>query len=161
MATPGPNSSINADFPNASPLGYLITSEWDDFYNCIAHALCDNNHWWWPGSHWSSEVECEETLSAFIKMFKTVAGYEEWAQENGNLEAGYEKIAIYADADGKPTHAARQLNDGSWTSKIGQNVDISHPSVQVLEDSACKKSLYGNVVKYLRRPKQTPHSHPS
>lgn len=161
MATPGTNSSIDADFPNAPLLGYSITSEWDDFYNCIAHALGDNNHWYWPGCYWPSDVEREETLSAFIKLFKAVAKYEEWAQENGDLEAGYEKVAIYADADGKPTHAARQLGDGNWTSKIGQNKDIKHSSVRVLEDSAFKKSLYGKVVKYMRRSRATPLSHPS
>ena len=31
------------------------------------------------------------------------------------LEPGFEKIALYADNSGKPTHAARQLDNGRWT----------------------------------------------
>ena len=50
--------------------------------------------------------------------------------ESGDLEVGFEKVAIYAQADGAPTHAARQLPDGTWTSKLGQEVDIGHTDLQ-------------------------------
>lgn len=41
-------------------------------------------------------------------------------------EHGYEKIALYLAGDGKVTHAARQLESGQWTSKLGNWVDIEH-----------------------------------
>ena len=44
------------------------------------------------------------TLDAFIQAFQSI-GYEVCASDN--LESGFQKIAIYADSTGKPTHAAR------------------------------------------------------
>lgn len=56
------------------------------------------------------------TLDAFIQAFQSI-GYEVCASDN--LEAGFQKLAIYADYTGKLTHAARQLLNGKWTSKLG------------------------------------------
>jgi hypothetical protein len=42
------------------------------------------------------------------------------------LEAGLEKVALYADEHGEWTHAAPQLPDGWWTSKLGPEEDILH-----------------------------------
>ncbi|MCK4793650.1 MAG: hypothetical protein KAV87_58515 [Desulfobacteraceae bacterium] len=65
----------------------------------------------------------------------------------GRRESGYEKIVLYALKD-QPTHAARQLKNGRWTSKLGKNVDIEH-KVRDLEGPR-----YGKVVAYFRRPRQ-------
>ena len=54
-------------------------------------------------------------------------------------------MAIYA-LQGKPTHAARQLGDGRWTSKLGKEVDITHTLVGL------EGPVYGQVAAYLRRP---------
>ena len=58
---------------------------------------------------------------------------------------GSKKIAIY-QSGGLPTHAARQLPDGQWTSKLGRNIDISHtlPGLEGPE--------YGQVAVFMRRP---------
>lgn len=50
-------------------------------------------------------------------------GYE--TCQTRDLEPGKRKIAIYAKGD-LPTHAARQLPTGEWTSKLGRYVDIGH-----------------------------------
>jgi len=47
--------------------------------------------------------------------------------QEAEYEIGFEKIAIHVDSKGKPTHAARQLISGLWTSKLGEFVDIEHP----------------------------------
>jgi len=60
-------------------------------------------------------------------------------------EADVEKIAIYTDR-AKPTHAARQLADGSRTSKLGQAGDISHQTLDALEGG-----LYGSVAQIMSR----------
>jgi hypothetical protein len=65
--------------------------------------------------------------------------------EHGHLEAGFAKVAIYA-LDGKPAHAARQLPDGRWTSKLGRDIDIAH-SLSGLVGPA-----YGEVAIYVKRP---------
>ncbi|HEY7766958.1 MAG TPA: hypothetical protein VIB55_02185 [Longimicrobium sp.] len=48
------------------------------------------------------------------------------AEPNPAPEAGTEKIAIFALPNGYPTHVARQVESGYWTSKLGTNVDIEH-----------------------------------
>jgi hypothetical protein len=60
------------------------------------------------------------------------------------LESGFEKIALYA-LEGHPKHAARQLPDGAWSSKLGKYIDIAH-SLNGLEGT-----VYGQVVGFLKR----------
>ena len=61
------------------------------------------------------------------------------------LEEGCEKIAIYAIVD-KPTHVARQLPNGRWTSKLGGLKDIEHAT---LDDLA--GPIYGYPALFMRR----------
>ena len=46
-----------------------------------------------------------------------------------------------------PTHAARQLPDGKWTSKLGPFEDIKHSTLVCL-----KGPLYGEPDTYMKRP---------
>ena len=57
-----------------------------------------------------------------------------------------EKVALFVRPDGTPTHAARQLRDGRWTSKLGRDRDISHKMVVDLAGEA-----YGEPAAYLKR----------
>lgn len=85
-------------------------------------------------------------MEAFHAAFRTL-GYA--LCDDGALEAGYEKIALYAKQAGatlKPTHAARQLGDGQWTSKVGDFEDIKHVTLESLHGPQ-----YGEVVQYMRR----------
>jgi len=72
----------------------------------------------------------EEDINSFFAAFAT-RGWKKC--KNGRLKRGYEKIAIYVDKLGEPQHAARQLPDGTWTSKIGDWEDISHDTLESLE----------------------------
>jgi len=118
--------NLEALFPGLGNGGYRITSPATDAYNCIAWAAGDTRNWWWPDllpkQHWPAGVELMETLPAFEKAFATL-GYVVGADET--LEPGFEKIALFADDD-FPTHAARQLPNGRWTSKLGELEDIEH-----------------------------------
>ena len=80
-----------------------------------------------------------------MKVF-TEMGYS--ICDNTDKETGYEKVAIYA-RNGLWEHAARQLDDGRWTSKIGEFEDITHPSPEDLAGE-----LYGNVHCIMRRPSE-------
>lgn len=116
---------LEALFPGLRSSGYAITSPADDIYNCIAWAANDPLHWWWPdilkARYWAADVLREETVAAFQEAFgslgDTVCAGEE-------MEASVEKVALFADAEGFPTHAARQLPSGRWTSKL----HVAYPS---------------------------------
>ena len=136
---------LEESFPNLSRDDYQIVSDPDPLYNCIAWALGINDQWWWPirGSYWPSEVPREETVEAFIRAFGT-RGFEPCS--DGSMDPGFEKIAIYADSRGTPTHAARQVENGRWISKIGGYVDIEHHTLRGLEGPT-----YGTAIMFLRR----------
>ena len=133
-------------FPRLRGSGYLIDSPQDPAYNCIAHAAADKNSRWWPDvageDTWPEGVPREETREAFVAAFATL-GYTVCAGEE--REPGFEKVALFADAQGVPTHAARQLESTSWTSKLGGLEDIRH----ALHDR--EGTTYGSVLLILKR----------
>jgi len=70
---------------------------------------------------------------------------------DGTLEPGFEKIVIYV-LSGTPTHAARQLNSGLWTSKLGQQVDVEHDTPEaIVQEIAQLAAIYGLPVQYMKR----------
>ncbi len=136
---------LEAAFPGLEGSGYAVTSPATVAYNCIGWAAGESDRWWWPDpagvSYWPDRVVREETLAAFMAAFATI-GFATAA--NSDFEANVDKIAIYARS-GLPTHAARQLANGRWTSKLGQAEDIEHE----LTDLA--GTIYGAVAVILAR----------
>jgi hypothetical protein len=128
------------------PTPFNITSPATWRYNCIAWAVGDGKRKWWPHhlAYWPEGCPEEVTISAFEVAFSTL-GYERC--NDGRREKGYEKIVLYATG-GESTHAARQLKNGRWTSKLGDNVDIEH-KVKDLEGPC-----YGKVAMYFSRHRQ-------
>ena len=71
--------------------------------------------------------------------------------DTGDLETRFEKIAIYVDqVTREPTHAARQLTNEIWTSKLGSLEDIEH----TLE--GITGAEYGEIGQFLKRPTSPP-----
>jgi hypothetical protein len=134
-------------FPTLAQCGYAITSPADRVYNCIAWAAGVQNQWWWPDpmgvSPWPAGIRREETVEAFVEAYQSL-GFLPCASED--LEEGFEKIALYALGD-SPKHAARQLPNGRWTSKLGELEDIEHNTLDGLAGH-----WYGRAVQVLRRP---------
>jgi hypothetical protein len=134
-------------FPRLREARYVITSPAEVEYNCVAWAAGDDSRCWWPDRlgqyYWPEGAHRQGTLEAFTEAFGTL-GFEKCP--DSSLEQGWEKVAIYAKADGAPTHAARQLPDGTWTSKLGQLQDIQHPTLELV---SCED--YGTPVLTLRR----------
>ena len=133
-------------FPNLKGTGFKVTSQKANEYNCIAWAVGDKNRWWWPdqtaGGFWPSGIEPEDSVSSFIVLFES-QGFI--CCTSPSLEPGVEKVAIYSDDMGVTTHAARQLPNGKWTSKLGPEEDIEH-SLEGLEGPE-----YGTVDQILSR----------
>jgi hypothetical protein len=140
-------AKLEAIFPGLVGSGYRVTSPAAKRYNCIAWAAGDPSDWWWPGpegtSHGPAGVPRELTLDAFRAMFASL-GYA--VCDSADAEAGFEKIAVYATADGVPRHAARQLSSARWTSKLGRMEDIEH------ELSDLTSAIYGAVALLMKRP---------
>ena len=100
--------------------------------------------WWQPGVFWPVDSSREDHgIGNVVEAFRSL-GYEEC--DDGAQEEGFEKLALYGSAM-MYTHAARQLPDGKWTSKLGQLEDITHTTTEAIEDGD-----YGEVVQYMKRP---------
>lgn len=133
-------------FPELAKSPFDITSQPDPFYNCIAWAAGVDDEFWWPGSkHWPVKPGMAANRTSFTQAFST-KGYV--VCDGPEPEEGFEKIALY-EKDGKPQHAARQLPDGRWTSKLGPSHDITHSLDGLNGDE------YGEPVLFLKRPIQS------
>jgi hypothetical protein len=132
-------------FPNSFDQPLEITSPDTGNYNCIAWALDETALNYWPSPDaffaWNPRLAREETVEAFILFFK---GYGYEVCENGRLEKGYQKIALFAK-DGLPTHTARQLTGKKWTSKLGILEDVRHTL------NAISGGIYGEVVVFMKK----------
>jgi hypothetical protein len=83
------------------------------------------------------------TLDAFIAASET-RGFEVCL--NADNEPGFEKVVLYAKG-GVPTHAARQLLNGNWTSKLGREIDVQHNTPEALVDEIAQLD-YGRPITY-------------
>ncbi|WP_437652365.1 DUF7689 domain-containing protein [Sorangium sp. So ce1182] len=141
-------------WPKLEDDSFRESSQKTETYNCIAFAAGDTLHWWEPyvipptqhGIYWPSSATPDNTLDAWAEAFAT-CGFVPC--EDGSLEEGLVKVAIYADEEDTPQHAARQLADGRWASKLGDLEDIEHTATDALEEGE-----YGRVKLYLQRPRR-------
>lgn len=143
------NGNVPRVFPKASP-------ETTD-YNCISWAAEDTSQCWWPDKmgigYWPEGVPRDETLDSFIAAYRSI-GYE--VCNDSMPEVGYKKVAIYVDTKRKPTHAARQLVDENWTSKLGPSFDIEHdffvewPDI-IIDTLFHRTTDYGKLAVILRK----------
>lgn len=150
-----PGSWNPSDFPNLNDQNSRITSPARNGYNCIAWAVGDTARWWCPFgpqgiTYWPRGVPREQTIDAYTKALET-CGFSPCS--DGTLENGIEKIALFAtreEGELVPQHAARQLESGEWTSKLGTLEDISHTSERCVAGP-----LYGKVICFMSRPRKT------
>jgi hypothetical protein len=131
-------------FPNLTNENHSVTSPKNENYNCLAWACGVMNKRMWPGTpgyYWPSNEK--DDLQTVTKLFLNM-GYQ--ICEDASLEHGFEKVAIYTDQT-EPLHAARQLENGRWTSKLGiLDEDIEHDNLAVLEGNN-----YGKANVFLKR----------
>ena len=145
----GEEIQIIAAFPGlqADP-DFKITSPCNPDYNCIAWAYHYDDRWMWPGGveqkiadgfhYWPDDVDDTADVAAFISAFEK-KGFS--VCDNDDFEPGYRKIALYVKkGTTECTHAARQLNNGKWTSKLGRLYDIQHGTPYTIEGDS-----YGKV----------------
>ena len=132
-------------FPNLAGSGYETTGQPSIEYNCIAWALGISSQRWdcdRPGSYWPPGLPWDNRVETLMRLFAR-EGFS--VCDDDALEPDYEKIVLYAFV-GQFTHAARQLEDGRWTSKVGSLETITHPSPANLSGG-----IYGFVHCIMRR----------
>ncbi len=133
---------------------YEITSETSDEYNCIAWALGETHRRWDPlgfvPDYWPQDLPQSDQVVA-IQAALAMRGFE--SCDDGTLEEGVEKIALFADGS-TIKHVARQLPSGRWTSKLGDHCDVEHELGDLVRiRSATWGFRYGEVVAYMGRPR--------
>lgn len=132
------------NFPRLTPDNHRTTSPSTRDYNCIAWAVHDVERWWQPGDFWPIVANREDCgIDALERAFLSL-GFEPCDDED--VEPGFEKVALYGN-NLLYTHAARQLADGKWTSKLGKSEDIEHETPDVVAGG-----IYGEVVEVMKRP---------
>jgi hypothetical protein len=140
---------LEALFPGLRTDGYTITSAQADRPNCIGWVLRSPFYFdpvvatFVAGYYWPEGVRRDDTVEAWCELF-ALHGYVEC--DTDALEAGVEKIAVYASSDGDASHVARQLPSGEWTSKIGKLEDIQHRTLASLR---CEE--FATVVRIMKR----------
>ena len=116
-----------------------------DRYNCIAYAAGDTRQWWdyTPGRYWPPHATRSESIESLQEAF-TGLGFK--GCEDGSIDPGYHKVVLYED-QGVWEHAAVQMPNGAWRSKLGYGPVIEHRSPESLADG-----IYGGVNCFMRRP---------
>jgi hypothetical protein len=123
---------------------YRVTSQPLPEYNCIAWTAGDTTRWWEPGVYWPMPTRPGDYGIGVLVLEFQAQGYAPCT--DGELEPGFEKVALFGD-DTFYTHAARQLPDGKWTSKLGNAEDIEHDTPE-----AVAGGVYGEIAQIMRRP---------
>lgn len=158
---PSTDLNIEASFPRLTSTNYRVTSPDDWLYNCIAYAAGDQSRFWWPaltffpgsalaGSYWPDGIPIKRDVETFVLLFEGL-GYVRC--NDGDFVSGYEKVAIYATHAGLVKHAARQLPNGAWASKLGSGRDIEHDEVDGVSGGV-GVAEYGEPSAFLQRPSQ-------
>ncbi|MCA1789689.1 MAG: hypothetical protein LC667_07480, partial [Thioalkalivibrio sp.] len=127
----GAEEDLKRRFPRLATTRFEVTSGATTDYNCLAWVLGDQDVWISPVLYdedqglfpWPQGVPRENTIDAWMLALEA---YGFARCEDGALEPGQEKAAVYWNAETEVIHFARQLASGLWTSKIGQWEDVSH-----------------------------------
>lgn len=140
--------ALSSWFGGLNQANVQATSPATKIYNCIAWAAGDYTRWWEPdpaGKHfWPITATRAFTIEAYCEAMQHV-GYRHAADLT--LETGIEKVAIFNNGPFS-FHAARQLANGRWTSKLGPNIDLDH-EIQEIEGIT-----YGFVKRVMQRPRR-------
>jgi hypothetical protein len=101
----------------------LIPNSEDNKYNCISHTIGIKDKYYWPYEdeqeyyfEYSWSVKNEISNESFDEFYK-YHGFEKMDLLNFFYDPKYIKVALYTN-NGIPTHAAIQVDDVYWESKV-------------------------------------------
>jgi hypothetical protein len=142
------------NFPNLTGAEVLAPSTGNDakknkVYNCISHTLRIYHKWVWPGTK----------VSDFDRLYGE-AGYTRIRKLDYTYNPNIEKIVLYAKIhkDGRIecTHGAKQLADGTWTSKLGGGPLVRHKTPNSVAGPS-----YGKPIAVYVRTRKVPVINPT
>ena len=146
------NLELEQSFPGLTAGSYKLTSPKAVRYNCVAWAVGDTKNFWddfriegkrVKGYFWPEGISAD-TLEGWKAVFE-LHNYRECESES--FEPEFEKVAIYVYPNGDPSHVARQIGSGKWSSKLGLSFDIEHETLDSLNGEE-----YGSVGVIMQRP---------
>lgn len=142
-------------FPALKTQWYFVSSPEAEWYNCVLWA-CGNDREWCEaaavettGYFWPEGVPTDGSVHAYQTLFAR-RGYA--ICEDGALEPGVEKVALYVHPAFGFRHVAWQCEDGRWWSKVGESFDIQHATLDALEHDGPKG--YGKASVIMKRPRK-------
>jgi hypothetical protein len=133
----GARKRIDGWFPDLALRGYSPKSRHTRRYNCIAWAAGETHRRWEPapGYYWPKIAPPDDRIESLVLAFYSI-GYrrsDKVDERAKTVQLFVAKVVLYADGFDAWTHAARQLPNGRWTSKLGDFEDIEHDSILGLE----------------------------
>jgi hypothetical protein len=142
---------IRANWKNLVENGnFKYTSPKKKVYNCVAWAIgITNLHidmLYFRDVYDLDPNTLDHSAKGYAACLSEFYGFE--ICDTIEYEPGFDKIALYEDGKGDFQHAARQLSNGKWTSKMGTYEDIEHDTLE-----AVSGAYYGKPVLYMKRPK--------
>ncbi len=134
---------------------FVLLSDCDDTYNCIAWAMQYTDRWVMPGVKneagywWPEAAESSMTPEALVQAFEC-EGFA--TAHDHTVRDGYDKVALYKALDDKGewvwTHATRIVAEGIEYSKFGEGWDGQHSLGALSGDPT---SVYGIPYAYMER----------
>ena len=140
--------SMKASFPRlgmqfvilAPPTGTGPEDQKEGNYNCIAWSIGETKRWVWPG----------KSVKSFDQMYAQ-KGYQRLKVRDYSKVTGHEKVVLYGrlteSGQMEVTHAARQMPNGTYTSKLGAGCLIVHATPEALTGPS-----YGEPIAVYLRP---------
>lgn len=134
---------LNLKFPKLKNEDYNIVGDFSQQYNCIAYAAGDTSRRWdsQENYYWPDYATRTSSIESLKQVFFGI-GYEQC--NDNKIENGYKKIALY-ELKGCWTHAAIQMTNGYWRSKLGDGPIIEHKTPQSLSGKT-----YGKPTIYMK-----------
>ena len=145
MATPSERARLIRNFPRLVYEQFEIIDPASGQYNCVAYTAGDTSRPWSdePEDYWPPQLARSPTAQGLQNLFRWL-GFRKCT--GPRLEAGYQKVAIYAIRE-LWTHTALQMTNGRRLSKLGREGSlIEHETPRSVTGN-----LYGNVYPHMRK----------
>lgn len=143
-------AELELEFPGLRGTNWVIKSRRTKRYNCFAWAARERHRRWdfGKGAYWPKSVRKLRGIAYLVAAFR-VEGFVPCSRADcQSYDEHFDRIVLYEKyADGE--HAARLLHNGMWSSKLGDDVDIQHPTPE-----AVGGLIYGDPVVYMQRDRR-------